>query len=262
MNGFPTNLGAFGLRTALHQNERGAVLVLVMFLLPVLIAFLALAIDVGYLYSVKRKFQTVADAAALACAQQLQRRQPCTYRNGADNTQAIDIATEYGITWSDVDTSQPADNQISVLLTQDVPTYFMKVLGINSMPVAALATAEMTPTCLYTLNPSGAQSLNVQAGSGNVMPDCGIYVNSSDPSSAFNTGAGATLNALSNGIWVVGGRGGTGTVSPVPRLGVAPIVDPLMALQNPTISPGCGNNYWQTELACHQYARRGPFLPT
>ena len=54
-------------------GERGAVLVLVTLLLPVLIGFMALAIDVGYLYSVKRKLQTVADAAALACAHQMQR---------------------------------------------------------------------------------------------------------------------------------------------------------------------------------------------
>lgn len=223
-----------------HQrSERGAVLILVALLLPVLVGFLALAIDVGYLYSVKRKFQTIVDAAALACAQQLQRNLPCTYRNGADNTQALDIAAEFGISWSDVNTSKPADNQVSVLLTRDEPTFFMKVLGIDTMTVAASATAEMMPTCLYTLNPSGNQSFNAQAGSGNTLPNCGIYVNSNHATGAFNANTGATLNGLAKSFWVVGGRSGSGTVSPVPRLGVTPIIDPLIALPNPVVSAGC-----------------------
>lgn len=230
---------AAGRQPKLRRGERGAVLILVAILLPVLIGFLALAVDVGYLYSMKRKYQTVADAAALACAQQMQRATPCTYRNGANNVQALDLAAEYGLSWGDVNTSQPADNQVSISLTRSVPTFFMKVLGLNTVSVVASATAEMTPTCLYTLNPSGINSLNVQPASGNDMPACGSYVNSNHSTSAFNAGAGSTFNALANSIWVVGGRSGSGTVSPIPRLGVAPIGDPLVGMPNPTITAGC-----------------------
>jgi Flp pilus assembly protein TadG len=214
-------------------GQHGAVLFIVVMLLPVLISFMALAIDVGYLYSVKRKLQTVADAAALACAHQMQRAQPCTYQNGANNAGALDVPAFYGIDWSDVNTSQPAANQVQVQVSQNTPTFFLKIISINSVNIIATARAEMRPNCVTTLDPSATSSLLTGVGANLQMPDCGIFVHSNH-ASAFNATAGSTVNALS--IDIVGNRTGTGSVTPTPMVTVSGIGDPLTAL--PDMTPG------------------------
>jgi Flp pilus assembly protein TadG len=53
------------------KNQRGVTAVVVAIMLPVLIAFVALAIDVGYIAATKNELQNVADSAALAATGQL-----------------------------------------------------------------------------------------------------------------------------------------------------------------------------------------------
>jgi hypothetical protein len=59
------------LRLRSLRNERGGVLVMVAVMLPVLLGFAALVIDVGHAYQLRRHLQASADAAALAGAQEL-----------------------------------------------------------------------------------------------------------------------------------------------------------------------------------------------
>lgn len=223
---------------SLRKHSRGVVAVLTALLLPVLIGFAGLAVDAGYLYAQKRKFQTAADGLALACANQMQRNALCS--TTAERALALDLPNLYGIPWTSVATSTPAAYQIRVVVSESVPTFFMKALGISSVTVSASATAEMKPTCLYTLNSSDVNSFTTQTGSKNEMPGCGVYVNSSHATSALNVGTGSYLSALpSDSVWVVGGVSGTGTVIPTPRVGVAPVVDPLAALPAPAVTAGC-----------------------
>ena len=218
---------------AQRAGERGAVLVLVTLLLPVLIGFMALAIDVGYLYTVKRKLQTVADAAALACAYQMQRAKPCTYQNGANNAAALDVPALYGVAWSELNTSQPAANQVQVQVTHAKPTFFMKIFAINSINVVASARAEMRPNCVYTLDASASNSFQTGTGANLQSPGCGIFVHSNH-ASAFNAVAGSMVNALT--IDIVGNKTTSGSVTPTPMVGVTGIGDPLAAL--PDMVPG------------------------
>lgn len=216
-----------------RTGERGAVLIIVVLLLPVLISFMALAIDVGYLYSVKRKLQTVADAAALACAHQMQRAQPCTYQNGANNAAALDLPGLYGISWSQVNTSQPVANQVQIQVSQTTPTFFLKIISINSVNIIATARAEMRPNCVTTLDPGTTGSFQTSTGANLQMSGCGIFVHSNH-ASAFNAVAGSTVNALT--IDIVGNKTATGSVIPTPMVGVTGVGDPLVAL--PDMTPG------------------------
>jgi Flp pilus assembly protein TadG len=54
-----------------QKGQRGAVLVMVTLCLIILIGFVALAIDIGYMYTTRNELQNVADAAALAGARYL-----------------------------------------------------------------------------------------------------------------------------------------------------------------------------------------------
>ena len=216
-----------------RAGERGAVIFMVVLLLPVLISFMALAIDVGYLYSVKRKLQTVADAAALACAHQMQRAKPCTYQNGANNVAALDVPALYGIDWSDLNTSQPTANQVQVQVSQNTPTFFLKIISINSVNIIATARAEMRPNCVTTLDTAAASSFQTSVGANLQMPNCGIFVHSNH-ASAFNAVNGSTVNALT--VDIVGDKTSTGSVTPTPMVGVTGVGDPLAAL--PDMVPG------------------------
>ena len=53
------------------KENRGATAIIVAISLLVLIGFLALAVDVGYLYGTKNELQNTADAAALAATRKL-----------------------------------------------------------------------------------------------------------------------------------------------------------------------------------------------
>ena len=57
-----------GLVRRFRGNDRGIVAVFVVLMLPVLIGGLALAVDVGFWYVIKRNAQNAADAAAIAGA--------------------------------------------------------------------------------------------------------------------------------------------------------------------------------------------------
>jgi len=58
-------------RSDRSSKRRGVAAVFVMVLLPVIVGFAALTVDVGYLYNVKTELQNSADAGAMAAAAQL-----------------------------------------------------------------------------------------------------------------------------------------------------------------------------------------------
>lgn len=121
-------------------NERGQVIIIVALLIVSLVGMTALVIDVGSLYQERRHLQTVADAAALAGAQEL----PESPSNAI--LVAINYAASYGvdITPNDVEISQfyVLNDTITVTPSNpDTPVYFAKVFGINSVNVVTTATA-------------------------------------------------------------------------------------------------------------------------
>ena len=218
--------------TTTRSSEQGAVLVLVAILIPVFMGFAGLAIDVGYLFVEKRKLQSAVDAVALACTNQLQRGKTCD----ADNPEVLDVQSLYGMPWSAFVLSTPTANQVRATASQNVPTFFMKVLGFTAVPIQATSTAEFRPTCVYALAASGASSVATGTSANLQMPNCGAFVHSSD-AAAFNVITGSTFAA--SYIDVVGGKVGGGMVTPVPMVQVAGIGDPLAALPAPV--PGACN---------------------
>jgi Putative Flp pilus-assembly TadE/G-like len=97
------------------------------------------AIDAGSWYQAHRKQQSVADAAALAAADNLP-------TNTAQATSdAIAYAQKNGgsLTGSDVtfSTTYSPNDTVTVKTTATAPSYFLKVLGIGSASVGATATA-------------------------------------------------------------------------------------------------------------------------
>jgi len=123
------------------SNERGQVVIIVALLLVSLLGMTALVVDVGSIYEERRQTQTVADAAALAGAQDLPE----------DPGQAIQTAIAYAdlngvaITEDNIqiyETYGVPNDTITVTPTDvNAPLFFARVLGVNSVTVNATATA-------------------------------------------------------------------------------------------------------------------------
>jgi hypothetical protein len=133
-----------------RANEEGQTIVLVAVLMVVLLTLSAFAIDVGYAYFAHRSLQASADAAALAGAQRL-----------PDSSSATATAREYGTSTAGKNHSDKLGdvnetislrcvsslpgcdpyNAVAVQESAHVPTFFARVLGIDSFDIKAKATA-------------------------------------------------------------------------------------------------------------------------
>lgn len=132
----------------LAERERGAVLILVASMLTVFMGMAAFAIDFGWLYWNGIKIQHGADAAALAGVIYEPDDQTQAY------AQAIASAGENGFNAGAAGTSVvPVDynedpsavnniNQLRVTVSHAVPTFFMKVFGIDTISIRKSAVAE------------------------------------------------------------------------------------------------------------------------
>jgi len=121
-------------------NESGQVIVIFALLIVALMGMMALVIDEGSVYEVRRHLQTVADSAALAGAHEL----PESPDNAVQK--AIEYAAINGVTITadnvEIESTLAANDTIVVTaIDPDAPLYFVKVLGIESASVGASAKA-------------------------------------------------------------------------------------------------------------------------
>ena len=131
-----------------EKAESGAALVFVAISMTILIAFAAFSVDFGWLYLNGLRIQHGADAAALAGVIYEPGDQSSAYAqanatatvNGYDTT-----ATGTTVTPIDyADDSSAVDNQfqLAVAIEHDVPTFFMKIFGVDQISMSKRAVAE------------------------------------------------------------------------------------------------------------------------
>lgn len=160
------------------SKDRGAVIVIVAVAMIVLLGVAALAVDIGYVAVTKNELQNIADAAALAGAGELSRQhtldpdnqenfvadraqilaivQDIAGKNRAANL-AISIASGDVVIgrWNSAAGAIPEENlaranAVRVMARRDeslnsaVNTFFARVIGIDTVPVTADATAALT----------------------------------------------------------------------------------------------------------------------
>src|SRR5262245_8700670 len=137
-------------------SERGIALFITAAGMFALIGFIALAVDMGNLYTVRADCQKIADAAALAGAKEAFFYQPADPVTAA-KTAAISAArANYNALDSNDNRLQNANIvvnttehtvQVTVLRTaanlNPVPTFFGRIFGIATVDVSAMATAEV-----------------------------------------------------------------------------------------------------------------------
>ena len=136
----------------LAREQRGQVLALIVVALIPLLGMVGLAIDIGYAYYSQRTLQSSADAASLAGASQL-----------PDLGGAIGTASQYGATAGSKNAIQNSgmtgitesvsekcvaslpgcapDNAVVVDERANVSTFFLRLFGVDSIPIRVVSTA-------------------------------------------------------------------------------------------------------------------------
>lgn len=133
-----------------RRDERGYASILVLGFTLVAIAVTGLAVDGTRAFLFRRSLQNAADAAALAAASEIDRS---AYYSSGGGAVAIDperarataeqwlarraIGVRAGVT--------ATERNVQVVLRGELEMTFLRVLGIDSAPVAAESTAEPRP---------------------------------------------------------------------------------------------------------------------
>ena len=127
--------------------QEGQVAVIIALLIVCLLGMTALVIDLGSLYQKRGFFQTVADSAALAGAQELPESWPNALAAAVDYAARnnVDILYNYrDYTSEEVEISSTLSANDTIIVTlsnREAPLYFARVFGMDTVNISAGATA-------------------------------------------------------------------------------------------------------------------------
>jgi len=221
-----------------NRREKGAVLVLIAILIPLLLIALGLVVDNGQAFDTKRRLQKAADAAAIAAAQEMRRgnkdgAEAAAIKNAALNGAA---APDAQVTVTSPPKTGPRAGDpwfMEVTVRRASPLYFMRAIYEKDLMVEARAVAGITngKNCIIALNKTASPGLLVSGTADVDAGECGVQVNSS-ASTGLRANGGAILEAAN--IAVAGGYSGVG-FSPSPVTGAKVMEDPLSDLPPPPV---------------------------
>lgn len=237
--------------TRFRRGNRGYVLFTGSALAIGLVCFTGLAFDTGYAQLQRSRIQTAADAAVVGAVAQSSRatgtnamvvaaRQNAAYNGFTHGQNGVAVNLNYPPT-----SGRYANNNswIEARVTQAVPTFFMRMVGTDTINISARAVAKAGGPgdgCVFVLHPTmgGAFDLN---GNG-TLDSCGIHVNSNNLYAA-NINGNYTMKLSSfrivGGYWIVSGGAQTWMPGSFPVTGSNPITDPLWHKVAPDASGPC-----------------------
>lgn len=133
-----------------RDNERGAILPLMALLLLVMLGSAGFAVDLGWVYWNSIEIQHGADSAALggvlytsdSADRAEQEGLASAAENGFVDTSLGGTDIVAIIDYGDDPTAVDNEYQLRATITREVPTFFMKVFGLNTVSVARSAVAE------------------------------------------------------------------------------------------------------------------------
>ncbi len=215
-----------------------------------LFAFLGLGFDVGYLQWTRQRIQAAADAAALGAQRELEHGSSNSTAIQAGNDDAALNGFTNGVNNTTVTVNVPPTSgnysglsgDVEVLVSQQVPVFFLRLVGPASAALSARAVAIPGASgCIYVLNPTAAQAFYMN-GSYNVTTACGALVNSNNSQSTYFNGSWNWTGPLAMvGNYYFNGAYNFGPDSPL--TGIGTITDPLSYLQPPSIGACNFTNY-------------------
>jgi hypothetical protein len=224
------------------RSERGQTIVIVALSMTMLLSAAGIAVDMGYMRYERRLMQNAADSAAVAATAELNYGDYVT----AGQTDAATNGFTNGVNGVTVAINTPPtagqfagqSNFVEAIVSQSVPTFFMKAVGTSSVPVSARAVGHLwgSPACIFALDPTATNAIKV-TGSTNITAECGM-MDDSNATQAFDKEGSGAFTTTSNGITGGYTETGSGSISPAPVTSVPPQADPLSYLTPPTV-PTC-----------------------
>ena len=222
----------------LRADNYGVVAVVTVIVFPVLLAFAALALDVGRLQDLKRRQKNAAIAGALSAGHELwlvhsgddaivAAKQDAARNNFDDDDADITITVNIPPTSGNY---AGVANHAEVIIEEQVRTYFAGVFGQDAVTVRSRAVTGLVKwgdACVIALEETRPHSM-VITGTATLAAGCGVEVNSTNDSALFLAGQPRCLTSPSF-IGVTGGIQGAGNspcVSPTP-VQAPPVLDPL-----------------------------------
>jgi hypothetical protein len=235
--------------------------------MPLVFGTLGLAVDLGWCYFLKERVQTAADAAASAAAvYALNNNDTCTTvtcgtEKNCSGVTSVTSSLTAGCVYATADgppvlsakmiendSSHPPSGLtgvaptiwIKATVTSTKATSFLGVLGFlnSNISASAIAGVNAVPatSCIYALDPTAPDALQIKGTASVSTSNCAIFVDSNNSTAFDKTGSGninGTIDIVGNYSQV-----GSGTITPAPATGKSSVSDPLASLVAPTFS-GC-----------------------
>jgi hypothetical protein len=122
---------------------------------------------------------------------------------------------------------------VQVVISQQQPTFFMRVLGSSTVKISTVATGATVSSgsCVYGLDPTASGAITI-GGGGYLTSPCGVYDDSNNSSALIVSGGGVVQAPI---VGVVGGTNLNGGGSTSPTTGIAAFGDPLAWIQAPAV---------------------------
>ena len=209
MTDFNSKVPLRAVLTALARQKRGALAVMFALMLPIMLGFVGLGVEVGFWYKSRRDLQSAADAAAIGGAYEVKDGSGSATilatataeatRNGLDTAGGETISVNYQYPASGSYTSD--DNAVEVLLTTPITLMFSKVVAAfygegtsaSSVTVNARAVATLSSigeACVLSLDTSST-GIDVGGNGDITFNNCLTASNSTDSDSLASTGSGS-----------------------------------------------------------------------
>ena len=218
----------------IFRDSRGNVsLIAAIATLPMLLGAGA-ATDYARAFSLSTSLQSAVDAAALAAATS----------EATSNTVKAQQANKFLHDTKDFAAVTPkvefAGDAVTVSAAMPMTTSFMNLAGIESITVAATATAvkNTKPICILALNDSAASAIHIYGSGAHLKAtDCMVHANSTRADGMDNT---SNSVSVAEGFCTVGGFKGS-NYNPSPKTKCRKVKDPYAVLPKPSVS-GCDFN--------------------
>jgi hypothetical protein len=197
------------------RDDSGQVLVIAALCMVVLIGFVGLAVDIGFIRHEQHRLQTAADATALAGALEVRvcggtpncaamqtavgkameengysgatvTPGDCTTQPGTGLTVIVRNPTCFPTNLVGSDPTKPRYNYVETQVSERAPLYFSQIFGFTGFNLKAHAQAArgLGGPCIYALNPTDPGTLNIALAVG-FQSKCGVVVESSNPNSVY-----------------------------------------------------------------------------
>ncbi|MCG2785740.1 MAG: VWA domain-containing protein [Anaerolineae bacterium] len=162
-----------------NKKNKGQIMVLLAIMLLVLVAIIGLAVDVGYVYVSYARLRRAVDAAALDAANQIKKNYTGDDLENAavqflQLNDVVDPSAEVRFcnpdagyeAWHDPSMcSDPPRKLVAVTASSEVPTFFMSVLGFDTVTISASAESEAASIeVILVIDVSASQAQNPASG--------------------------------------------------------------------------------------------------